>query len=104
MNLSTNAAKYGAPSVPAGNIAVEWRQDGVSPQGDLILEWRENDGPPVDPPARKGFGSELIERAINYELNGKSTVEFAPSGVKIMVKVPLSEVGAVGSNEDRTPS
>jgi two-component sensor histidine kinase len=48
---------------------------------------------------RKGFGSELIERAVNYELDGEATVEFAPDGVKIRVKVPLSELTDQESGE-----
>ncbi|WP_040771744.1 chemotaxis protein CheB, partial [Rhodopseudomonas sp. B29] len=55
--LATNAAKYGALSVPGGTIAVSWRFDegGEEPES-FWLEWHERDGPPVKPSARKGFG------------------------------------------------
>jgi two-component system CheB/CheR fusion protein len=88
--LSINAAKHGALSLPNGTVTVEWRRD----DSGLVLEWRESGGPPVVPPLRKGFGSELIERAVKYELDGETTVEFAPDGVKILVKVPLAELTA----------
>jgi two-component system, chemotaxis family, CheB/CheR fusion protein len=88
--LSINAARHGALSLPDGTVTVEWRRE----DSVLVLEWRESGGPPVVPPLRKGFGSDLIERAVNYELDGETTVEFAPDGVRILVKVPLSELTA----------
>jgi PAS domain S-box-containing protein len=56
--LATNAAKYGALSVPDGRLDLEWRLDG----GRLVVEWRERDGPPVMPPTKKGLGTKVIER------------------------------------------
>ncbi|MBL6079968.1 hypothetical protein JMJ56_18260 [Belnapia sp. T18] len=55
--LATNAAKYGALSVPGGRLEVSWRRD--PPAGPLRLRWQEHDGPPAP---RRGFGSTLIER------------------------------------------
>ena len=50
--LATNAAKYGALSVPDGHVHVEWSRGA----GELlILRWTETGGPPVKPPARKRF-------------------------------------------------
>ncbi|QDH73035.1 MHYT domain-containing protein [Brevundimonas sp. M20] len=54
--LATNAAKYGALSVPEGRVEVCWRAGDEA----LHLQWREHDGPPVVTPERKGFGSRLI--------------------------------------------
>lgn len=59
--LATNAAKYGALSVPDGHVQVEWSRE---PNGQLVLCWTENGGPPVKPPTRKGFGSRAIESMI----------------------------------------
>lgn len=60
--LATNAAKYGALSRPTGRVSVDW-EIAVAPDGErLAVVWREAGGPPVSPPARRGFGSELIER------------------------------------------
>lgn len=42
--LATNAAKYGALSVPGGRLAVGWE---VTPEGDCALVWRESEGPPA---------------------------------------------------------
>jgi len=42
--LATNAAKYGALSVVAGQVRVEWSPP---PDGQLVLGWTEAGGPPV---------------------------------------------------------
>jgi PAS domain S-box-containing protein len=56
--LATNAVKYGALSGANGRVHIAWelREDGT-----LELSWQESGGPPVTPPARKGFGTVLIE-------------------------------------------
>lgn len=82
--LATNAAKYGALSNDAGSIAVAWRIDGER----LRLRWEERDGPPVEPPLRKGFGSRLIERGLEYELDGTVRLDFAPAGVICEIEMP----------------
>lgn len=58
--LATNAMKYGALSVPEGSAALTWRIEGSDETAELVIAWRERGGPPVRPPARRGFGSRLI--------------------------------------------
>ena len=87
--LATNAAKYGALSVPEGDVAVTWtleRRDG----GDhLALDWTERNGPPVTAPAKRGFGTVLIERGLAQDLSGEAKVEFLPGGVRASVRAVL---------------
>ena len=56
----------------------------------VALEWRESGVPINHPPKRKGYGSELIERALPYQLNAKTRLEFGPDGVRCDVLVPIS--------------
>jgi two-component system, chemotaxis family, CheB/CheR fusion protein len=93
--LSTNAAKYGALSEPTGKVAVRWRLESEPDDHRVVLEWREMDGPAVSLPTRRGFGSELIERTVSHELDGKAQVTFDPEGVRVVLTVSLSEVGTV---------
>jgi two-component sensor histidine kinase len=60
--LGTNALKYGALSQPGGRVALDWHVDEAT--GDLLINWKETGGPPVAPPATRGFGSRLLERAV----------------------------------------
>jgi two-component sensor histidine kinase len=61
--LATNAAKYGALSIPAGTVTVQWSQETASPAA-LFFRWSERGGPPASPPKRKGFGTKLLEIAV----------------------------------------
>jgi two-component sensor histidine kinase len=76
--LSTNAAKYGALSIPAGRVAISWTCNGM---GTISLDWRELEGPPVEEPARKGFGSKLIQEVLAADSGWKVKLEYLPAGV-----------------------
>jgi len=78
--LATNAAKYGALSVPDGRVAIVWSLEGNG-SDRLRLRWQEAGGPTVTPPTRKGFGSRLIESLLAAELNGEVQVSYEPSGL-----------------------
>jgi len=87
--LYTNAAKYGALSAPAGMIDIAWRRDELEGQTWLAFEWRESQGPAVEPPRKKGFGSVLIERAIARELGAEIALDFHPAGVSCRLRTRL---------------
>ncbi|MBB1091175.1 PAS domain-containing protein [Rhodopseudomonas palustris] len=81
--LTTNAVKYGALSVPGGKIAV--RQVGLSDDGALMIEWQEHDGPLVTPPESSGFGQALISRSLG---SGGASLEFRPTGLICKIAIP----------------
>jgi PAS domain S-box-containing protein len=86
--LATNAAKYGALSVPTGRVAITWTvRPGDPPH--LALRWQERSGPPVSPPSQKGFGSRLIERSLALELAGEVHISYEPNGVLCDISAPL---------------
>jgi PAS domain S-box-containing protein len=73
--LATNAAKYGALSNGSGHVRVSW-QPTDNDSRKIALTWQETDGPAVVPPARKGFGSVLIESS-GIDTN----LDFRPKGL-----------------------
>lgn len=76
--LTTNATKHGALSMPQGIVEVRWQvQD-----GRVRFQWIESDGPLVTQPTRRGFGTELMEKAIPYQLRGKTVLEYPPEGLR----------------------
>lgn len=87
--LATNAVKYGALSVDGGQVEIRWRVDSRSQPPRLVLDWREADGPRVTPPARRGFGSRLLERGLAHELGGEVEIRFDPAGVCCHISAPL---------------
>ena len=90
--LASNAAKYGALSTTAGRLAVKWKvARGSAGERALTLVWTEAEGPPVRPPARRGFGTTLIERALTHELDAEVRREFLPAGLRCTLAIPLTE-------------
>ncbi|HEX4197546.1 MAG TPA: HWE histidine kinase domain-containing protein [Caulobacteraceae bacterium] len=88
--LATNAAKHGAWSSATGRIAITWQVSPAERGQRLRLEWRESGGPPVAPPARRGFGSRLIERGLATEMGGTARLEFEPDGLVCVLDAPLA--------------
>jgi two-component system CheB/CheR fusion protein len=89
--LTTNAVKYGALSVPEGNVEVTWSVDRVEDHERLVLKWVERDGPAVNPPAHRGFGMTLIKRGLSHDVGGKVEVDFATTGVVATLTAPLPD-------------
>jgi PAS domain S-box-containing protein len=87
--LATNAAKYGALSNGEGCVAVSWSLVEAEGERRLALQWTERGGPPVQAPARRGFGSRLIERSLKGTLKGEARLDFAPDGLRCRVELPL---------------
>lgn len=87
--LGTNAAKYGAFTTETGRVAVNWH---CRDDGGLDMSWTETGGPLVEPPTRRGFGSNLIERALALETGGRATIHYKPSGVVCDIILPKSSL------------
>lgn len=83
--LATNAAKHGALSTPKGRLLVHWSHA----DGDLSLEWRESQGPPVAPSVNRGFGLRFVRGAVERELAGEVTFDFAQSGLRCRISAPI---------------
>lgn len=87
--LTTNAVKYGALSVPEGRVDVTIESDGAVPEPRMTLVWRESGGPPVAPPQRKGFGTLLLNRLLASQLGGEVAIDYRPEGVVARMDVVL---------------
>ena len=87
--LTTNAVKYGALSVPEGNVEVSWGVEAARSREWLVLNWVEMNGPTVMLPERRGFGMTLIERVFAHDVGGEVSVDFAPRGVVATLRAPL---------------
>ncbi|WP_052389846.1 PAS domain S-box protein [Belnapia moabensis] len=89
--LATNATKHGALSAPGGRISVSWRVTKESDRSALWLQWSEAGGPLVTgAPARRGFGSRVIEATVRDQLGGTVRTNWEASGVICELTVPLS--------------
>ncbi|MBZ7927592.1 PAS domain S-box protein [Ensifer adhaerens] len=89
--LSTNALKYGALSVPGGMVSVQWRTFEKRGAPWLSLDWVETGALTRNPKIRRGFGSDLIEGKIPYELGGSGRITIEPSGAHCHLELPLKD-------------
>ncbi|AWM85317.1 sensor histidine kinase [Microvirga sp. 17 mud 1-3] len=89
--LTTNAAKHGALSVPGGQIAVVWRVQELGPGRRLDIDWIERGGPLVGQPNRKGFGSTLLHRVLTHQCRAAINIVYEPKGLACHMEIPLVE-------------
>jgi len=75
--LATNAAKYGALSIPNGEVDLKWSHEA---NGRLHLRWTETGGPTVQEATRKGFGGRIIEQMIG-QLKGETIFHWRAEGI-----------------------
>lgn len=96
--LSTNAARYGSLSMPAGLVAISWIVGNDDDGNEMLsLKWSEMGGPPVSLPDHKGFGSRMIERVATGELGGQFSAEYSSEGFRFSLDIPA---GVYGRRED----
>lgn len=84
--LATNAAKYGALSVPDGRVSIYWE---LIEDTMVAVEWCEREGPEVPARRRRGFGTELIEKIVAHELKQPVQLDFEREGVRCIMRVPV---------------
>lgn len=84
--LATNSGKYGALSAPGGVVAIRWRAEG----DEFHMEWEERGGPTVAEPQQKGFGANLIFRALTL-FGGKFEACYEKTGVRWLISAATAD-------------
>ena len=86
--LTSNATRFGALSVPDGRVSLSWSQ---RRDGDVWIDliWMESGGPLVEEPREFGLGSRLIERSLAKVLGSSVELNFPPGGVEARISFPL---------------
>jgi PAS domain S-box-containing protein len=88
--LVTNAAKYGALSVPTGRVTVSWDRKPNGHAANVVFAWREFGGPTTAAEPKSGYGTRLIRELVPYELGGTVDLQFAATGVSCKIEFPLT--------------
>jgi two-component sensor histidine kinase len=101
--LATNAVKHGALTVPQGRIRVTWRICNGTDLPRLVFEWKECGVPDgAAKRKRRGFGTDLLDRTLTYELKAKTVQTFEPDGLHCTIELPMTERLVMGSSANAT--
>ena len=84
--LVTNSAKYGALSTLSGRLNLKWEIE----RDVLRMVWEERDGPLVEKPASRGFGTRSVIAAIESQLGGQAEFDWRAEGLICRLSVPLT--------------
>jgi two-component sensor histidine kinase len=87
--LCTNTTKFGALSVPTGRVDIGWLVDEEKKR--LRLIWSEKDGPAVETPTRRSFGTRMMG-SLGQQLNGEVHLAYEPSGFIYTLDVPVASL------------
>jgi two-component sensor histidine kinase len=92
--LATNAAKFGALSIPEGRVQITWSliEEGATQR--FVMRWTERGGPQVRRPSRSGFGYTVIKGAVEHGLAADVQLEYAKAGFVWALNAPASAVVA----------
>lgn len=94
--LMTNAAKYGALSVPEGRLEITWS---CSESEGCRVSWTESGGPTISAPTREGFGSKLIQTTMVYDLGGRAEISYPATGMTADFIIPAKHVSIVDGDD-----
>jgi len=89
--LATNAVKHGALSTENGHIEISWDAHDRGNENEFQLRWRERVGPIAHQPARRGFGSEFLEKSIPHMLHGRFERTFGSDGIECTLSFLLDQ-------------
>ncbi len=92
--LATNAVKYGALATPKGRIEIGWRIEERDGRSHLAIIWSETGIPTDATLSPRGFGAEMIERMLPYELEARTSLTIAGGQLFCMIDIPAT-VGLV---------
>lgn len=86
--MGTNALRHGALSVPQGRVDLDWSLDSET----FRIGWTESGGPPVQPPARPGFGSRIVVDVPRVKLDAKVGADYAPQGFRWRLECAVAAI------------
>lgn len=85
--LATNAAKYGALSVPGGQVRVNWSVA----DGKVAIVWDERGGPLVaGEPGKRGFGTRVMDSMVRGQFKGAIEFNWRPEGLLCAFSLPIA--------------
>ena len=95
--LASNSSKFGALSSARGRLDVRWSVGTFGDSQIVNLDWRERNGPEVEQPKRRGFGTTLLEKVVTVQCNAKIELNYHRDGLQFTMALPLRNTRLVPS-------
>lgn len=103
--LGVNAVLHGAFLDPHGTLEITWSHVVRDERDWLRLVWQECDtNAGRNPPTSKGFGMELIESLLPYELDAGTRVSWLEPGARVEIDIPANHRARSWSPGERLAS
>ncbi|MBO9378634.1 hypothetical protein GG804_17840 [Sphingomonas histidinilytica] len=89
--LVVNSLTFGALAAE-GQLHITWRRQAEGPASDLWIQWAENRVAPgaLSRQPKRGFGSQVLEEAVAYELAGSTQIDLSEKGLVCSIRLPAS--------------
>jgi two-component system CheB/CheR fusion protein len=88
--LATNALKYGALMSERGHLEIDWHVALDTEGGEtLVLHWLETGIATPPDTTKRGFGRQLIERALTHTMRARTKMQFGTDTVACSIEIPL---------------
>ena len=97
--LCTNTTKFGALSVPNGQVRIDWNVNGDR----FHFDWIETGGPVVIEPKHRSFGTRLMT-SLGQQLKGDVKLTYEPGGFTYALDVPVSALAPEASAQAGLPA
>jgi two-component sensor histidine kinase len=89
--LTSNAVEHGSLALPQGRISATWQVANAEAGAPLLtLDWVETGGSGMPEPVRRGFGMNVLENMLAYDLDARVSLGFAPDGLRCTIRLPLT--------------
>ncbi|MFC4314380.1 sensor histidine kinase [Steroidobacter flavus] len=85
--LTTNALKHGALAQAPAHLSISWQ---LVNDEHILLLWRESNVVMPPSPTRRGYGRQLIEEALAYQLGAQTRLDFTDDGVLCELIIPAT--------------
>ncbi|WP_411970860.1 sensor histidine kinase [Mesorhizobium sp. BR-1-1-8] len=95
--LASNSSKFGALSHPRGQLDVHWSVADTGDKHMLSLSWQESNGPRVEAPKRRGFGTALLEKVVPLQCDAQVELHYRQEGLRFTLALPLRDTRLVPS-------
>lgn len=88
--LVSNGVEHGTLDGIGGRVDVRWWIGREGERDSFSVTWQERGGAGrMGPPKRRGFGREVLETMLAYELGAHTTLSFEPDGLVCHIRFPF---------------